>query len=43
MLAYDNAARDSGYCVNECGKVGDLLDSDTLNRIGEVAQVFETD
>ena len=34
MRAYDDAARLAGYCVNECGAVGDLLDSDTYAHIG---------
>ena len=33
--AYDNAARQAGYCVNQCARVGDLLDSDTFNALGE--------
>lgn len=32
---YDNAARQAGYCVNQCARVGDLLDSDTFNALGE--------
>ena len=34
MRAYDDAARNAGYCVNECGKIGDLLDSDAYSNIG---------
>ena len=34
MRAYDDSARRAGYCVNECGAVGDLLDSDTYAQIG---------
>ena len=38
MRAYDDAARVAGYCVNECGAVGDLLDSDTYAQIGVATQ-----
>ena len=35
MRAYDDAARQAGYCVNECGKVGDLLDRYVL-RVSQI-------
>jgi len=34
MRAYDDAARLAGYCVNECAKVGDLLDSHAYQAVG---------
>jgi len=40
MRAYDDAARVAGYCVNECGAVGDLLDSDTYAQIGVATQQY---
>ena len=41
MRAYDDAARLAGYCVNECAKVGDLLDSHAYQAVGVATPAIE--